>query len=1159
MNGTTLLAAQRAPALINRQRELEIIRRAIYRPDAELQIVLIRGAGGMGKSRLAEEVLWHAGNWRARQNRRENVSPEQDWTKDGSAIVGDVIDLNDVTLHSRAAFMHAVRNALIWEGNGIRFPKYDAAYGEFQRLRAMQGEYVFLKELEKHAEESFFNDYRQNAQRQRLVLVLDTVEKLYPIGGTRLLLEAGLLKPEDIDFYTYQWLLQQIEQNNLPNTTLLLVGRDEEGKAFFEEIGRAAKKNKHCRITPLNIGPFSLKDTRTYFQILANEWEQRAQADAQVENIARTIAGIARDKKRAEIIWIYTGGQPVRLALYTDLIIEDWTIPTPFQKTLEEARQAQASPEELEQARKEIEAGFIRLLFAGTHLRSTILQALVRAPRGLDVDQIHYILTAKPGETVKEWSKRLEKGSNGSAITRAQIEEELTVLSRLALVKIRPDGRLGLQDEVYRIYARALAGDERQHQPETEARQKLYSQLAAWAEHKKEQFLEEVISYQAQDESRLSLGRPSEALNVSFPPLSVRDQQRRDQARAQLQHWVWESLHYAVLSDFSHNFNHILFEIADAERMANDENAFAILQAERWQLLYDPAYALPMFGKIEPWLSLQRRGEPPLQAFKRVALQDDVTNWIKLFTLRKQYGRAVEFAQALEEKIEEWTRTRQEDPNFLALSWQHTLARHERALWKNYACVMIGQNVLPVLEEMKVAVGELERLLEHSQEETVFPDRGMGETGFRGHPAESKTQRLVALYYNYMGYGYANLGLTRSAQEAYGKSLRAMRKVEFRHMEATVRNNLSRVLSERGYMRGRRLCLDALALRKQLAAEVPIAYSYNTLALIDNDHLRPDLAWIEAAIALAYFNKANEPRGQGLALLQLGEALRRLVKRSDEPYHLRGDSPDVVLQTADQALTRAIEIFTHSPASKERIRLVEAWVEKGCLERDWIRFVERENFAERERHYRDAVYYLEQAIELAKELGNKRLELDARVNIAWTHYHFGDFQRAREALQAAMQQIPPDALLQPGKAPPTAERDDIYLYQQLSKMEGLRGRLALEEFRQIAEDFRKSFPDREERRRHIREDKNAQRLLEEGAKAYVQALNYAQLHSPRSIALTVTYDAIYEYLKGFNLTELEVFYDFAQKAINEYRLTEIIPLDMSRLDSFLQQTFGLGK
>ncbi|MFO3797418.1 MAG: tetratricopeptide repeat protein, partial [Anaerolineales bacterium] len=452
---------------------------------------------------------------------------------------------------------------------------------------------------------------------------------------------------------------------------------------------------------------------------------------------------------------------------------------------------------------------------------------------------------------------------------------------------------------------------------------------------------------------------------------------------------------------------------------------------------------------------------------------------------------------------------------------------------------------------MKTAVSELEQFLRHSQNEMVFPDRGVGEAGFQGHPAESKVHRLVALYYNYIGYAYANLGLIASAQEAYGKSLRAMREVEFRHMEATVRNNLSRVLAERGYTRARRLCLDALDLRKKLTAEVPIALSYNTLALIDNDHLRSDLAWIEATIALAYFTKANDPRGRGLALLQLGEALRRLAKRVTEPYYLRGDSPDVVLQTANQALMEAIKIFTSGPAAGERIRLVEAWIEKGCLERDWIPLVE--DAAAKREHYREAIYHLEQAIDGARSLGNARLELEARVNLAWTHYHFGNFEQARKTLDETERQIPPNALLQAGQAPPSTERDDVYLYHQLSKMEGLRGRMALEEFRQIAEELKQSVPDKEERRRRIHEDERAQDRLKEGAGAYVRALGYAQLHSPRSISLSITYDALYEYLKGFNLTELEDFYHYGQEAMTKYRLTEIVPLDMSRLDEFLQQ------
>jgi hypothetical protein len=47
----------RTPRLINRERELESIRRAIYEAEAgSCQIILLQAAGGLGKSRLAEEA-----------------------------------------------------------------------------------------------------------------------------------------------------------------------------------------------------------------------------------------------------------------------------------------------------------------------------------------------------------------------------------------------------------------------------------------------------------------------------------------------------------------------------------------------------------------------------------------------------------------------------------------------------------------------------------------------------------------------------------------------------------------------------------------------------------------------------------------------------------------------------------------------------------------------------------------------------------------------------------------------------------------------------------------------------------------------------------------------------------------------------------------------
>ncbi|MCS7009869.1 MAG: hypothetical protein NZL98_00690, partial [Anaerolineales bacterium] len=633
-------------------------------------------------------------------------------------------------------------------------------------------------------------------------------------------------------------------------------------------------------------------------------------------------------------------------------------------------------------------------------------------------------------------------------------------------------------------------------------------------------------------------------------------------ARAQMKYWKMERLHYALLADYRQAFNHFLFEEAQSLWLANSERDLVLLQAERWQPLLDPAYALEEFGHLEPWSSLQARGESPFVAFRRIALQDDVTTWIMVHILRKEFKRAVEFAETLEAKIPHWCDAHPDDPNFLKPSWLHTLARHERALWRNTAKVYIGEKTQPILEEMKKAVAELEKLLRHSQEEVVFPDRGDGETGFLGHPAEKKVLRLIALYYNYIGYGYANLGATRSAKDAYSRALRAMRDVDFPHMEATTRNNFSRVLSDRSHVRGRRLCLDGLKLRKEQGLEIPLAYSYNTLALIDNDHGRSDLAWMEAAIAVAYFRRANDPRGLGLALLQLGEALRRLANRRDEIFQLRGDSPEIVFKAADRALSEAVRIFTTGPLAGEKVRRVEAWIELGSLERDRMRTVE-EDSPSRERYYRDAVSHLTQAAQLAHELGNKRLELDARVNLAWTHYRYPDFVLAERALQQAEDLLPDDCRIQEGFLP-GPERNDIYVYEQLSRMEGLRGRIALESFLQIVEEKKKNIPDREERRRQIHEDEKAQEYLKMAAEHFVKALTYAQLQSPRSHALRLTYDSIYDYLKEFNITELNDFYRQVRLAIDRYGLIQkyepnsLCLIDLGRLDEFLEQMFGLS-
>lgn len=1153
MSDSSFLGAQRTPVLVNREAQLETIQRAIYHPDTDCNILFIRGRGGMGKSRLAEEILWRGGNGHSRDKDHgrgpiPDSRAEWDWTRQGKAIVGDLIDVSAPRMHARAPFMHAIRDALVWAESSVNFTRYDAAYDRFQSQRFFMGDFQYIQKIGQEVENEFLNDYRESAKLGRITLILDTVEKLYPIGGTDLLLQEGLLKPEDMEFYTYQWLLKQIQKDGFPNTTLILGGRAEEGQRFFDAIAQSASTRPRCKLIPMDeMGSFSLKDTRSYLQSMVDFEKGRPDSD----QVVATIKDIVEDEARLETLWLYTGGQPVRLALYTDLIIEDSSIPERLQETPQEARKNQAS---LENAQKEIESGFIRLLFTRPKIRSEILKALVRAPRGLDTEQLHYYFSSGPEESPEDWLKRCEGDSEALQLSKT-IEEELKTLKKLALIKTRSDGRLGLQDEVYRIYTNALATDE-QRLSEQEARQKLYKKLEAWARHQFEEKLRDLTELQANAERQLNIERPSQAMNVSFPVLTKRQKSEQTTLRAEIQQWELEDLHYSLLQDFTYNFNNELFELADQKWMANDEDADAVIRAELWQLLEDPAYALNEFGKLTEWESLKKRGEPALHAFRRFARQNDANDWIKRFDLRKDFDRAIQFAEQLENLIRKWGKEKAGDRELFPLSWQNTLARSERALWYNHARLLSGVDIDLTLKNMEMFVQDLEKLMSHSQNEIVFRERN-NEAGFIGHPAQRKIRRVISLYYNYIGYGYANQGNSSKAMDVYGKALRNMREVKFPHMEATTRNNLSRALSDRGHTRGRRLCLDALELRKKQGAEVPIAYSYNTLALIDNDHSRPDLAWVEAAIAVAYFRLAEDPRGLGLALLQLGEALRRLSKRKSEAYHLRGDSPEVVLEIAERAIDEAVNIFTTGDAAGETLRRVEAWIEKASLDRDLILSNQKDQ-KQTQRRYDDALYYFDQAIKLAGELKNMRLELDARVNIAWTHYHCQKYDLTEKALQDAENLLPGNSRFAEGKPPPVAERDDLHVYYQFGKIYGLRGRMALDQFDALAESVKHREADKDERRKIIREDKNAKQFLQVAAESYVLALAYAQLLSPRSSALTINYDSCYDHIKDFNLYELEDFQKLVIEAREKFGVAKITLADFGDLSEFLTYTFGLS-
>ena len=538
MSDSLLGATERPIRLVNRLLQLETIKRAIFAPIHSCEIIMIIGGGGIGKSRLVEWALACAGNPQLRTQFKDlpaELVKVSDWRALGNALVSDVIDMSDTRLGTRARFLRAIRDALTGEG-GADFSRYDDAYWKLQRHRAQEANYFQTKEIERAATEAFLEDYREVASERRIVLALDTVERL-AITGSEWLMERGLISLEDLAFNTQLWLRDQIRAGGLPNTTLLLAGRGgrDEGDPFLDLIRDAAEQSQEqCNIIPLELNPFGISETQDFFKALAEDWERRSAEKPELPLLANTAAAmreLAKNSDQTTVLAMYTGGQPVLLSLYADLIVEGQTIPERLLDSPAEAKRrlGNGDGDAQKKVQTEIQGEFINLLFGQPGLRAEILKMLVRAPRGLDAEQLCNLLDAtwtiddiaNVLHSMRDLSiiKRRAKGTPEPLDAAKQSRHAVNVRSARDTDK-HPDERFGLQDEVYRIYAEWMADDGEKQKYETAARHDLYQKLEKWAEDQLAPLRQRRREFLEEDERKLNFGSPTQALAVLFPETS---------------------------------------------------------------------------------------------------------------------------------------------------------------------------------------------------------------------------------------------------------------------------------------------------------------------------------------------------------------------------------------------------------------------------------------------------------------------------------------------------------------------------------------------------------------------------------------------------------------------------------------------------------------
>lgn len=1087
----------RPERLVGRTNLMSQIHDAIYRNDRQTQIVLISGAGGMGKTRLVEEVLRRVGHpkWRT-EKRFGPLQPEDNWEAQnpGVAITADVLDFNDIRLHTRDFFLAQLGNKIFWQPE-IKFENHEIRKRALERLSDSGAAYTEVRRAIEAAEVDFWRDFLDTAERQRLIIPMDTTEQL-TYDSSEWLVKHKLLRPRDYDFSTQQWLLTQIQNGQFENTTLIIAGRDEEGASYYTRLREAVEKCKHNKpnLTTIQVEPFSEEEMREYFLAVGELWQDSLNDD--VDEVKEWLQFLSEDKKQSQLMHLVTGGQPIRLAMYTDILIESDYIPNVMQASYANVGEMEKDAEVLVNARTEIEAEFISLLFKRFGLRSRILQTLVRTKRGLNAEQLHFVLDADSNESPDKWQS--DVGRIG------EINSELDQLLRLTLVKKNAEGRIGLQDEVYRIYDEFIEKNEDQLSAEIDDRNQLYKRLRDWVNFQQTLLQRQRAKEVAQDVARIKIEPADKILNTELPKLEVKEVERGKSSR-RLQHLTLEYLYYSLLYNPRKAINSVHLTLANKQRKALNLAEESMIHTETWRVLKN------RFTHIFDPQNKSKKADIIAEGLIRTAQQDDAATWILRFVLQKKYDQAVNLAKRIEVKIDDLP-TSEKD------SWCHPFVKGQRDCWHAYALVYKG-----ALEEginiLKGSIQDIKQL--------------HGDV----HLANERVGFTLANCYNTLGYAYTTKGSFRDAVKEYTNSRKELVKYlpETEAQYATVLNNLSRALVERGENRAIRVCEEGLNRRLNLGEWLPIAYSFNTLGLIQNDLYQPQPSLQACAQAYAVAKSINDSRVTGLSLVQVSIVLRRLIRSGDVTS---ASKREAIFAEAKNAIDQAQQIFLLSSANKELVRQIEVEIERGCLYRDWISHTDKEEAPSIWEARRDNAF---NALNIAKskadELEIERLRLDAQVNIAWTYYYVGDFDKVEQTLAIARELVSREINL-----PLPHEEVQVtpdYLFRQFSKIYGLYGRIAFDTY--------------------FKEDKVKNRdeqLLKNGANVYVQALIYGNYFSPRSSSISTIFDTLYGYLKKLTPVELEIFYRFEEMARHKFETKKLETETSGELKRFLLDCFG---
>ena len=382
------IGAIKTPQHVGRMAEIAQAREALTSVGLQPQVIFITGEGGIGKTRMLFRLLELA---------REC----------GLTAANDLVDLYDIANHSDIWLSRAIAERL--SPPSAPFEGYRREWRHLSRLE-VSGDVVELGSQRERTLEAFLEGIRALTQHQRVVLALDTAERLVYIVDAQNRLETEIAEE-------WAWLIRSLA--GMPNLTLVIAGRKR--MALLHEAIIHSAYAEQLAITTIALQPFTLEDSLHYFDVVAE-----AAKVSQHQVLAAKLAALQPEFRT--LAHKHANGWPITLALLVDLITigEFGAVHEliPDEPTLETRSYGALALSDWLQEK------IVKRLIETPQL-GNLLVAVGRLPKGANQELVELVLQAPP----------------------AVVRDGLQTLAKLSFVKARDDF-LYLHDELYTLLER---------------------------------------------------------------------------------------------------------------------------------------------------------------------------------------------------------------------------------------------------------------------------------------------------------------------------------------------------------------------------------------------------------------------------------------------------------------------------------------------------------------------------------------------------------------------------------------------------------------------------------------------------------------------------------------------------------------------------------